>query len=59
MLCSGRTHCRSLDCERIDFGHGNARTISGVISCTIAGVARPARSICMLQQVTGALLGYK
>ena len=42
--------------ERIDFGHGNARMISGMISCTIAGVARPARSI--LRDVEGALLVF-
>ena len=43
--CSGRTQRNRPFPQRIDFGQGKLRTISGTISATTCDVARPDRLI--------------
>jgi hypothetical protein len=43
--CSGRTQESDPEPQRIDFGHGNARTAAGRISASTSMAARPGRSI--------------
>ena len=50
MACSGRTHCSApgfaeRSPQRIDFGHGKVRMITGSISASTSSVARPGFSI--------------
>ncbi len=50
MACSGRTQLSDPDLaerspQRIDFGHGKLRTITGKISASTSSVGRPGFSI--------------